>query len=56
MTRHEQEELEEFVTEKANLLHHDHVDRLHREQLLQDQLLQDRSVSCLLLNLEGHIW
>ncbi len=32
-----QEVLEEFVTEKANVLCHDHIDCHHQEQLLQDE-------------------
>ena len=37
MTRHGQEVLEVFVTEMADHLHHHHVDRHHREQLLEDE-------------------
>ncbi len=36
-TLHGQEVLEEFVTEEAGVLRHDHVDRHHRQQLLQDE-------------------
>ncbi len=32
-----QEVLEEFVTEKADVLRHDHVDRHHLKQLLQGE-------------------
>ncbi len=37
MTWPGQEVLEVFVTERADHLHHDHVDRHHREQLLEKE-------------------